>query len=919
MAKKNKKKNFAPTRDENGKKLSRKERKQQRKALLKSQKELEAQLVAEGKIPMRNKYRAKSFFGRAIALCLVFLFGIVATVGAFLGFGAFAPMNDVFWLFGLDSSEFLTEEYGAKGALDLVGDILKDIEQHNINSLGAISKYTPIMDDYLDDIVESLSTLGIKVDDNKLKNTPLDELGAYFQDDVMGNIVLGETLGVKPGDGNGLMMAICYGTEGVDYKVTADGKIEQLPGGTKPVTLGDLTSNSDSLLERVTVEDAFGVTYQSNAAMRFLAYGTEGLNYAISGSQIVMLRNELTGELYQKKKISDLTKDGSTPLETAKISDLITVESGEGLLGTIKDWTIDDLKQSYRIERLRIDEVMDIGDSASPIMQAIKNWRLCDLKDKDKVNTLKLGDIIEIDGDSAPILKALQNTQIGELSQDVDGLRLMDILEEEDISGNEFLRSLKLSPLTSLGDDLKELSAAEVFGDKMYSYLDPSDPYGDGNPQGDIGKSYYQLYKDYETTKNNDPTSSGTKPIARAVAADEKINSYFSASGNGAKLVRGFYTQENGIITAVPEKDVHIRKTTTAAPGSSDPTTTVTYYKEGEQPLTPIYDWRFVDYENSALAALPAGDRISSRTGDRYGYTVVQRAGDPYLDAENDGNPAYYLTTRARFVNGVPSQQTENVAYPLMKDGSGIYYTYLKYTLNGGAAEFSEVRVDLEREIIAYEYGDDNAPVSLTKNADGKWVYTPAGQAEETVVTVYTHGEEKDPASGAVTVPAYDYIKTEIEVHEGYYAAPAEGTTIAGRVYGESEVTEKFEIVKADGTGGAVAVERYLSGVWFFLFGGENEAKNGFTDNSNTPVLDLTDAMSGISETLSDTELWKLFFHDVLKTNPFVDIGAKFPGGLNVGGQGAENRVTNLNQCTLNESVELVKQLVDSTPAQPQQ
>ncbi len=1172
MAKKNKKNkqnNYAPTKDANGKKLSRKERKAQRKALLKSQKELEAQLVADGKIPRRNKYRSKNFFGRMLALVLMFFFGIFATVGAFFGFGAFAPMKDVFWLVGLDSTKFLTDEYSAKGILDLVGGILTDIQDHNIDSLGAISKYTPILDTYVDDIVESLSTLGVRVDKDTLKATPLSELGAYFQDEVMGSIVLGETLGVKPG-GDAMLIGLCYGEEGIDYTVEND-EFVQVTGGRAPTTLGDLMdsptdiisqmrlgtlmglnknvtesalkdnammyalcygkrgedenadpsnynyyvkdgnivvltnnaggaatlaetdpndyvhtfpttldglmnhsnavieslelgdmlgldgsdadtngvmyslaygsrgtdwkyengeivmleghdpkyptkmgdfiSNSNSLIDGMEVATLMNIDHTSNRMMISLAYGTEmakgeafeapadpweergGKYYdkngqrvdehgylldaeggylteevnetagtggsaqtttrkqykddarfiyvydasgEVTGIQMLPNPNDPQGKPYEKKKISDLTDGDADLVEGMKIGDTMEIDSsssalmqamkdwtigdlkdqnkiekltigevlGEegmtsnimqalkdktleemkdqntidalklsdvldiheedapdgsytkssGIMRAMQDWHLDDLNSQYRIDRLKISNVIGIDENSSSLMQAMKDWRISDLNKQEKIDALKLGAIITIDKNSPPILKALENTQIGELSSDVDGLRLMDILEEEDIKDNKFLKSLKLSPLTSLGDDLKKLSAREVFGADMYSYLDPNKPYGDTaqGAQDDVGKSYYELYKAYETNKKDSETLSGTKPIAREIAEGEEVRSYFVHGSDSTHLVRGFYTNENGIKTAVPESDVHTR--VEAA--------TKKYYTVGEQKLTATYAWRVVNYDESKLDELPAGDEVIDSEG-----TFYYKTGGTQYEIKEDGYSLYYLAA----VEGEDA-----------------------------------TRVDLEREIVSYIYNAGAGDITITKNTAGKWSYTPKDPGTETEVNVYTHDEEGN---------TYDYIKTEIEVLEGYYQAPAEGTTtITGDVYGENDVEEKFEIAKTDGTGKPVPVERYLSGVWYFLFGGEGD--NCFTDASDAPVLDLTGTMSGMSGKLSDTELWKLYFHDVLKTNPFVDIDAKFEGGLNVGGQGEKKKVKNLNECTLNESVELVKQLVNGIPQQ---
>lgn len=834
-------------------KLSRKERKRQKKELRARQIALEKQLIAEGKIRPRAKYKANSFFWRVFALCLSFFFGIFATVGGIAAFGVLAPVKDVVGLAGFDITKVLNEEYASQSILDLVKTITSD----SFDSLGAVSKYTPVLDDYLQTFQNTLAESGVHLNLDEVKATKFEDLGPYFQDTVLGTIVLGEVLGLEPGD-DGLVIGICYGDKGTDY-VVQDGKIVPV---TPPLTIGDLTGEdgAQNLIKKITIEQALGVDASSNAAMRFLAYGTEGTEYRITDGKIVMLENELTGEKFPKKTLDDLISAGTTPIENAKVSDLVTVESETGILAAIKDWRISDLQDTYRIERLRIGQVMDIDGQSSKIAQAIQNWRLGDLTDAAKMNTLTLGEVIDVDESSPLILRSLADTPIGEFGDAVDGLRLSDILEEKDFEGNNFLKTLRTSSLTTLADDLKKLSAADVFGEEMYSYLDPAE-------NGD--KHYLTLYEDYQTG-HADAEKSGIVPTAHVLAEGESVRSYFEPTAGGARLTGGYYTGEAGNYAAVDTKDVHARREGDA----------VTYYVKGEQRLEERREWKFVDYDNEQLAPLPAGDAISAETE---GYRVLPREGTPYTE---NGAPMYYLTTQAVFENGKPvAGGGEQVAYPLLQDGYGIYYTYLLYTPGeDGPDEFRAVRADLEYALSSLSYEKDGGRVTLTQNADGDWT------DGESAVAVYEKPAAQD-------TPAYFYIKTEAEVHYGYYAEGA-----VERVYAADEVTEKFEIVHADGN--AVSVDRYLSGVWFYLFGIDEEG--ALTDRSDLPVLELTDVMTGMTDSLSNTELWQMYFNGLLTSNPFVDLTKIAAGGIPIG----KKSVKNLNECTVVECISLVRYLV---------
>lgn len=849
-------------------KLPRKERKKREKELLKQQLDLEKRLVEEGKIPARNKYKSNNFFWRVFAICLAFFFGLAGAIGGLVGFGVTASVHDVLGFAGIDTEHILHEEYARQSILDLV----RDITSNSFDSLGSVSKYTPALDSYLETFRDAFADLGAHIDIDEIKATKFADLGTYFKNDVLHSVVLGETLGLTP-DSNELFLGLCYGEQGVDYTVQ-DGKIV-MKAGKKALTIGDLLPPNDvqDTIRKITIEQALGVTASSNAAMRFLAYGTEGTEYKIVDGKVVMLENELTGKPFPKKTLGDLTAEGETPIENAKISDLITVEGDAGILSAIKDWKISDLKETYRLERLRIDQIMDIDENSSSIARAIAGWRLGDFIDPAKMDSLTLGEVLSIDDRSPLILRSLKDTAIGEFGDAIDGLRLSDILEEKDFEGNRFLGSLRSSTLTSLAADLKALSAAQVFGDEMYSYLDPDEQYEK--------KNYHALYDYYKETGHTARESSGFIPKPVTVQEGEEIVSYYVHEAEATRLSGGYYTGVAGNYTAVPVKDVYER---VAADGR-----TTEYYMWGEQSLTPSYAWRFVDYALGKLSPLPDGDTISA---DTQGYTVVPHEGTPYQDA--GGQPLYYLTTRTAFLDGEPTADTERVAYPILQNDAGIYYCYLKYTPGGeGPDKFGDERVDLEYSLVTLSYESGRGAVTLTKNAAGKWSYIADEAATETVVSVY----EKPSAEpeGAVGY----YMKTEVAVHYGYFAAGDAVET----VYDAADVTEKFVLKKADGS--EKAVDRYLSGVWFFLFGTDEEGN--LADNSDVPVLELDSKMSGIANSLSDTELWQLYFHGLLTSDPYVQLtGSRlFPDGIDIGGK----KVTNLNECTVVECIKLVETL----------
>lgn len=76
------------------------------------------------------------------------------------------------------------------------------------------------------------------------------------------------------------MRTIAYGSEGKDYKIE-DGKIVML-GGAKPRTLKDLKNDND-LISSMYLKDILGVTPENgNDTMIALAYGTQGVAYELT-------------------------------------------------------------------------------------------------------------------------------------------------------------------------------------------------------------------------------------------------------------------------------------------------------------------------------------------------------------------------------------------------------------------------------------------------------------------------------------------------------------------------------------------------------------------------------------------------------------------------------------------------------------
>lgn len=848
--------------------------KQARKATEAQKIALEKQLVKEGKILPRTRYAPKSFVGRVLAVALAFLLGIFAALGGLLGAGYYAgtrPLKDVFGMFNFDYSAWLTDSAADMSILQLT----QELSNGGMDSLGDLAEYTPYVDTLVEQLNGQLSALGVTLDAETLKATPFSGLGEFFADTVR-TAELGKALGVTA-QSDPLMLALCYGVEGTneeggDYTVNENGEIV-MNDGKSPTTIETLNADANGILGKVSVEAALDVTADSNSSMRYLAYGTEGESYRIvtdeSGAKSVeMLTDPVTGERYRKKMLSDLT-GASNVMGDAAISDVIVIdENTTGLLAAVRDWKVDDLGNSARLERLRLSQVITIGDDSSNIMKAMRDWRIGDLTDQGKIDSLTLGDVIAVTDDSPEILKSLRNTRLGELSQATEELRLTDLLGNDAVSGNRLLRNLAQSSVSTLAHDVENLTVGQVYGDQIYSYLDL---------EASGGKTYAQYIKDYDPST---PPSADQPNTVRPAAIVYDENSFVLnekrvlTDGSGTEVFEGWFYTLNGVETLVPDAQVH-RSMEQDDAGLER----VRAYARTEVPLTATaFAWTYVDYQNDgALTALPAGDRIYA---DTTGYSVEENGtgGTPVTDA--DGAPLYYLTERILPAAEGEEPASQLVAYPLLEDANGIFVR--KRMLNEGDAYSVVQRVDLERAPSAYAYGD-GSPVTLDEQ--GNAVYE--GQS----LPIQTRDGENGTQYFLVAV--HDVTQKYYYETAGGIAEPQESETQIVRTASwtytpQGEPTQTYT---------DVPVERFLSGTWYLVFGGEDES-GAPVDKTDTPILAIAPEIGETTQVINQKKLWELYLHGVINDNPYVDLTSFGLEGY-----------TNLNLLNVSEVISFLKEL----------
>ncbi len=450
-------------------------------------------------------YVRRSFLWNVIAILLAFILGAGAAIGGIIFAANKISLKSALGLVNISYENFLTEEAASKSLVGLIADF----SSTDWSSLQAIDKYSPLMRkklEALNDKGGQLDSMGVTLNVDEFISTPFGNLGTYVQDSVVQEIIVGKLMNVNA-DSSAMMKELCYGTEGVNYTVNAETKEivpivpdatptaevaePQLPPIVYPITVRTFKERSNELIDNMLVETAFGTNANSKEMMRYLAYGNEGEHYDIvtegETKTVVMRTDPATGKPYEKRKISAITEENSEVINSMTVASLATIdENSSTFLKAIKNWTINELKQQKRIERLKIDQIVKIDENSSSLMKAIeqKGWRIEDMADQDKMNELKLSDVIEVKEDdpntpeneaSPLILQALKDTTLGGISKKIDSLVLSDVIEKSELEGNKILKHLAYTPVNALSSAITTLSVREVFGEEIFTYTTAED------------------------------------------------------------------------------------------------------------------------------------------------------------------------------------------------------------------------------------------------------------------------------------------------------------------------------------------------------------------------------------------------------------------------------------------------------------
>lgn len=196
----------------------------------------------------KKKEKKKHYWWRFL---LVFIAGmlttVLVTVGGLALTATVVPVSAVIGMTGTDASQIIGEEYLNGSMLQLVMSIVNDASSGNIQTLGGVAKYSPMVESYLDDLNTKYikEYLGFELDMEEVKELKFDELGTYLLDHIQSESQLAAIIGATGQNIDPSLEALLYYEDGT------------------PVAIGDLVQEGgfDRLLHSIALADVLNVNY----------------------------------------------------------------------------------------------------------------------------------------------------------------------------------------------------------------------------------------------------------------------------------------------------------------------------------------------------------------------------------------------------------------------------------------------------------------------------------------------------------------------------------------------------------------------------------------------------------------------------------------------------------------------------------
>jgi len=184
------------------------------------------------------------------------------------------------------------------------------------------------------------------------------------------------------------------------------------------VPFANLSDSMNSIIDNMALADVIDLNSESSPILLYIAYGVEGVDYTVDGTQIIPIT--------PPRSINGVMDC----IDNLRIGHIIPAESGShGLIKAIQDWSLDDFNNPDKINSLKLSDVIEIGEDAPQIMKAIKDCSVGGLSDA--ISTLTIEDMIGEVDESETILFAIKDCTIDTLSTAIQNLSLQDLFADQ--------------------------------------------------------------------------------------------------------------------------------------------------------------------------------------------------------------------------------------------------------------------------------------------------------------------------------------------------------------------------------------------------------------------------------------------------------------------------------------------------------
>lgn len=253
---------------------------------------------------------------------------------------------------------------------------------------------------------------------------------------IIDNIPLADALDIQPGESHKILLSLAYGEEGVDYDIV-NGKVEP-KDGAQPRTIGELRKRNTDLINSIQLCDVMDED-QDETMVMFLLYGREDVHYKIVQGVVEM----------QQKFIALRSEGNTTKVYNEYGEELTKKDEHNDLAGwTLTDTTYTDAngnEYTYTVDPAgRTIETKD-GDAY-----------VCYLAQDGKAVKFKKTSLGDMAGNDNIVSNLMKRVKIGE------------IMNEDDLEENRFLKHVKNETVESLPGALNELTIQEVYADDIY-------------------------------------------------------------------------------------------------------------------------------------------------------------------------------------------------------------------------------------------------------------------------------------------------------------------------------------------------------------------------------------------------------------------------------------------------------------------